>query len=378
MGQSSLRRKRIGLVFLASYKEWAGGVIYILNIIHALKLIDDEQKPELYIYYNSRSPIDDVKAIGYPYITFVQFEKFPSKMKKALNYASLLFANRSICVDKLPDVVYPDLRHLSYGKKPFHWIADFQDYYLPHMWSQKDLDERMKYHRKIAARGGVVVFSSEDARNDFSKFYPQHNCELRLLRFASTLPEYSHVSFEEVQKKFGVVKHYFMSPNQFWKHKNHIVVLEAIARLKELDLNFQVVFTGSENDHRNKDYYQSLKQFISDNQLEKWVKFLGFIDRAEQLVLMKNAISIIQPSLFEGWSTVVEDSKALNQFIILSNLKVHQEQIQDNCRFFDPNSPAELATIIAELSQTRPQPQLNNYSTKVKKFAEDFMNVLGD
>jgi hypothetical protein len=50
---------------------------------------------------------------------------------------------------------------------------------------------------------------------------------------------------------------------------------------------------------------------------------VGFIDRAEQTMLLKNAISIVQPSLFEGWSTVVEDAKALNQYMILSDIPVN-------------------------------------------------------
>jgi glycosyltransferase involved in cell wall biosynthesis len=378
MGKQVVKRKKIGLVFLASYKEWAGGVIYILNIIHALKLIDDENKPELYIYYKSDSPIADIKAIRYPYLSFIRFEKFPSSVKKVLNYASLLLTKQSICVDRVADIVYPDLRHLSFGKKPYHWIADFQDYYLPEMWSPEDLTKRVKYHKNIAARGGVVVFSSEDAMNDFKKFYPGHRCELRLLRFASTLPDYSAVSFESVKKKFGIDSCYFMSPNQFWKHKNHMVVLEAIAMLKDKHLDFVVVFTGSESDHRNKEYFQSLKDFIAGHGIERWVKFLGFIDRSEQLVLMENAISIIQPSLFEGWSTVVEDAKAQSQFIILSRLRVHEEQIQENCRFFDPHSPLELSLIIEEFVRKRPERRTIDYTSSIRKFADDFMEIVGD
>ncbi len=46
-------------------------------------------------------------------------------------------------------------------------------------------------------------------------------------------------------------------------------------------------------------------------------RFLGFIDRGEQLQLMKNSIAIVQPSLFEGWSTVVEDTKAMQSCNII-------------------------------------------------------------
>jgi hypothetical protein len=36
---------------------------------------------------------------------------------------------------------------------------------------------------------------------------------------------------------------------------------------------------------------------------------------------MKNATAIMQPSLFEGWSTVIEDAKSLQVPVIASDLK---------------------------------------------------------
>ena len=76
---TNIKRRKVGLTFLSNYKQWAGGVIYILNIIHALKLLEDDQKPELYIYHHADSPIEDIKEIGYPYIKF-----FPGKYDPAL------------------------------------------------------------------------------------------------------------------------------------------------------------------------------------------------------------------------------------------------------------------------------------------------------
>ncbi|WP_221394283.1 glycosyltransferase [Dyadobacter sp. NIV53] len=212
--------------------------------------------------------------------------------------------------------------------------------------------------------------------NDFQKFYPDHNCNLRLLRFATSLPTYKHLDIIVVKEKYGILGTYFMSPNQFWKHKNHIVILEAISALKEYNLNFQVVFTGSENDHRNKDYFQTLKDYVELNGIQKWTKFLGFISRADQLSLMDNAAAIIQPSLFEGWSTVVEDTKALSQFIILSDIEVHREQIDKNCIFFSTNSSNELTSIMKTVLENGVSRQSIDYSNNVTSFGKSILEVL--
>ena len=105
--------------------------------------------------------------------------------------------------------------------------------------------------------------------------------------------------------------------------------------------------------------------------------FLGFIDRAEQLQLMNYAKAVIQPSLFEGWSTVVEDAKSMNQFVIASDIDVHREQLKNNCRFFSPNDEIALAKIISELHEL-PEliKQKIDYTVNVKLFAESFMELL--
>lgn len=49
-----------------------------------------------------------------------------------------------------------------------------------------------------------------------------------------------------------------------------------------------------------------------------------FFLREEQVLILRNAIAVIQTSLFEGWSIVVEDAKAQNKFVISSSFKVHK------------------------------------------------------
>jgi glycosyltransferase involved in cell wall biosynthesis len=100
------------------------------------------------------------------------------------------------------------------------------------------------------------------------------------------------------------------------------------------------------------------------------------------LQLLRKSLAIIQPSLFEGWSTVVEDARALGKSLILSNLPVHLEQNPPHAHYFDPTSPEALAEQIALLwnnaqpgsdldreEEARQQSQKN-----VKDFGNRFLN----
>jgi glycosyltransferase involved in cell wall biosynthesis len=64
--------------------------------------------------------------------------------------------------------------------------------------------------------------------------------------------------------------------------------------------------------------------------------------------VLRHAAAIVQPSLFEGWSTVVEDVRASGRPILLSDLPVHREQDPPRCTFFPPEDDAALADALAQ------------------------------
>ena len=373
-----MKRLKIGLNFFFSYQGWAGGVIYILNIIHSLNLLEDELKPELYIYYTTFSPIEDIEKINYPFIKYSKFESYPpSVLKRHLSYLFIKIFGRSFFFKNKPDLIYPYIKFLSFGKRNFFWIPDFQEYYLPEFFTVEDIKERKNFHKFISQdKSGVVVFSSNDAMDDFKKFYPQYVCDVALVRFACILPKFKHLSITYLRNKFNIGENYFMVTNQFWAHKNHKVILEAINLLKVKNLNFIVAFTGSTQDKRNPDFFKSISEFIEINGISKYINFLGFINREEQLKLMDESLAIIQPSLFEGWSTVVEDAKALSQRVILSDIKVHNEQISENCTFFNPKDANELALIIENTLAFKPNRVATNYQANILRFGKEFLNVV--
>jgi len=130
-----------------------------------------------------------------------------------------------------------------------------------------------------------------------------------------------------------------------------------------------VVFTGNEQ-VGDGSYALGLKKYVAENHLQNNCLFLGFIDRKEQLLLMKESIAVIQPSLFEGWSTVVEDAKCLGKFLLLSELRVHKEQVQKNAAFFDPLNVEQLAALMTNQFDNQMEPL--NYSQNVLAFATAF------
>ncbi|MCK5840202.1 MAG: glycosyltransferase, partial [Bacteroidales bacterium] len=105
----------------------------------------------------------------------------------------------------------------------------------------------------------------------------------------------------------------------------------------------------------------------------------GLIPRGDQLLLMKYAKAIVQPSLFEGWSTVIEDAKSLQVPVIASNLPVNIEQLQEKGTYFEPHDYSTLAKILDSYPGRNYNDKIyEEYEVRMKNAAYEFMKIFND
>ena len=379
--------KRIKVGFVYSYDEnWIGGTYYYQNLIQSLNLLPGSIKPHLVILSDKTESFDSIKEFNYPFITYQLinntkegfFEKYKNKLKRKLFSIKPIYNKKiNFGIDVLFHTSEANIANTI--KKHLYWIPDFQEVYLPHLFFKEYLDLRKKKQEELLSNDKHILFSSEDSFNDFKKLYPSGKSKCYVVNFAVFHPNFSGLKIEDLKNKYNIDQDipYFFSPNQFWEHKNHIVILKAIKKIKEdYDFKFQVLFSGKEFDHRNPTYFDSLKEYLEKNDLVENIVFLGFIDRKEQLCFMKNALAVIQPSLFEGWSSVVEDAKAMNQNLIVSSLNVHKEQLGSQAYYFSPHNENELIDqIMLFLKNDIAKPEFR-YEENLSLFGSKFLDVI--
>ena len=352
-----VKRKKLGLIF--EYQErWIGGTYYVLNIIHALNTLDESIKPEITIISAKKEDFDYVKlATKYPFLSFIKLRKKRKIDSLIKIYKKLKYIYKAQTIDVDFDMVFPNPDEhyiIKNDTSKCYWIADFQEDHLPELFSEDDIVERKQHQIKIAVTAKKLILSSNDALQDYKRLYPFSKNNPLVLPFAVSNRIYSKIDFKVLQNKFKTRKSYFFCANQFWIHKNHIVVLEAVKKLKADGIDIQVLFSGKDHDYRQPDLLDNLKKFVTDNNLIDNIKFLGFIDRNEMLNLMKYSEAVIQPSLFEGWSTVNEDAKSLGKYIIASDLNVNKEQLQNNFSIFKAIDSDSLTETIKNFIKTPP------------------------
>ncbi|MFN6089411.1 MAG: glycosyltransferase family 4 protein [Cyclobacteriaceae bacterium] len=370
----------IGLIY-GHNENWIAGSYYIQSLVSALKALPGEP-PQLNIYSEKQSEFDELKSVTrYPDLKWIPLVDQNTIIDRIINKISYILLNRHFVVRGLNvnvDVIFPATNTYFFEriKKKLFWIPDFQEHYYPHLFSASEIQRRKKFQLQLIDSNYPIVFSSQHAAYNFSTLYPRANNQVFVMPFAVTLPDLNGIKIEALRFKYGISENYFICSNQFWAHKNHLIVLKALLSLQKKNFPMKLVFTGKLYDDRNPEYFPSLERFVIQNRLEDSVKFLGFIDRTEQLVLMKNCLAVIQPSLFEGWSTVVEDAKALDVPILVSDIPVHHEQLGEYPFFFSIDDDVELARLMRGMREQKVKQPSFDYQKQITDFGLTFLQIV--
>ena len=132
-------------------------------------------------------------------------------------------------------------------------------------------------------------------------------------------------------------------PNQFWQHKNHELVFEALGRLGARGVYPIIVSSGNPVDYRRPAYFSELMQKLSQAGLREQFIYLGQVPRADVFRLMRQSVCVLNPSKFEGFGMSVAESKSLGKHVLVSDLGPLREQAAPGAVYFDPGDAGDLA-----------------------------------
>lgn len=234
--------------------------------------------------------------------------------------------------------------------KSLAWIPDFQHVALPHLFSDADRRRRDRNFRRHLARCDRVIVSSHSALADLQAFSPRHAAKGRVLHFVADVSDGDVAGRDELAARYRLDRPWFFLPNQFWAHKNHRTAIRAVAHLAAQGAAPLVVATGAPGAGKDGSLRDDLAREVEAAGIGDAFRMPGVVPRRDLIGLMTSAQALINPSLFEGWSSTVEEAKSLGKQLILSDIPVHREQAAETGLFFDPANPLALAARMTELA----------------------------
>jgi hypothetical protein len=127
-----------------------------------------------------------------------------------------------------------------------------------------------------------------------------------------------------------VNKYMILCPRRWAPTKGIIYLIKAIGILKDTDVSdkFQAVFIG--NDYEDyPEYKEEILNFISENNLEKYIKLLGNIEYENMNKITQASEIIVIPSLMEAVSLSMLESMSCGKIVVGSDTGGIPEVIKD-------------------------------------------------
>ena len=345
---------RVGLALGAS---WLGGVSYCRNLLEAILALPDRRiEPVLLVGRRADNGIlaalPPVEVIRTGLLDRLTPRWGARKVWQQVFGRDPLMGRflRSHGIDVLS---HSDFLGTGAAPPAICWIPDLQHRQLPQFsrasqrWYR---DHNISLQCRHATR---IILSSHDAERELARFQPSCVGKARVLQFVAQ-PRVSAATpdLETLRERYGIGNAYFHVPNQFWAHKNHRLILDALAVLKARGDPVLVVSTGPTTDYRDPQHFARLMAHADAIGVQSCFRALGVIPYGDLVGLMVNAVAVINPSRAEGWSTSVEEAKSLGKQVILSDLPVHREQAPPGGIYFGVDDASGLAEAMQVLWTT--------------------------
>lgn len=392
---------KIGLVGVGS-TNWIAGVQYHHSLLYGNGLLPENERAELHVFLDEichrTTDYDALREYaagvhstdffpGEPNPQWRRLRKFARVIAKEKRWPVWPRANLPQLVRKLGlDAIFTaNGVERAVTAPQVCWLPDFQHVHLPEFFSAEERARRTAAFGEAAAAAQRVIVSNDFSRRDMERLFPQFAHKVCVLPFSMYLgDDWRKPDAPAQARAVGLPEKFLLFPSQFWKHKNHRVLFEAIRLLHARGFtDVALGCTGFFGDTRFPEYASELRAWLAEHRMENAIRILGLLPRSQQVQLIRAAAATVQPSLFEGWSGLLEDSHSLGKIVFASNIPQHVEQRTKRTVYFEARSAEALADCIAaRWPELRPGPDPEaeaegerDYHERIRRFARDFVAI---
>jgi glycosyltransferase involved in cell wall biosynthesis len=221
---------------------------------------------------------------------------------------------------------------------------------FPEVRNNGEFEARQKYLKTVIPKAVSVIVDSEIGKQNVIEHFSAAAARVVVMPFSSMFqgnkgnPEPKI----DIREKYKIIGKYIFYPAQFWPHKNHVYILEALKILKgKFSINLSVVFSGG--DKGNLDYIKRTTQKLG---LSQSVQFLGFVDDADLKNLYKDSVALVMPSYFGPTNIPPLEAFSLKTPVIYPNEPGLRDQVGSAALLIDLGDPASLANQLKTLLET--------------------------
>lgn len=261
---------------------------------------------------------------------------------------------------KVDLIIFPAPSNLQYAIIKIKFISTIFDLcHLEHKnfpeISKKEFQIREKYINYISSKVEAIITNSTILQKKITKKYDFQKKKIFIIPFNPIKKIFK-------RKKTFKIK-YFFYPANFWKHKNHEIIIKATKLLVNNNFkNFKCVFSGSDKGHLNE-----ITKLINYNNLNKFFEIKKFVSDNHLANLYTNCSAVIMTSHFGPTNLPPLEAFTYKKPLIY-NKKFSKEISERNCLMIDVNNKSDLSQAMSKILK-------DNYLRKMKLNAENFLRL---
>jgi glycosyltransferase involved in cell wall biosynthesis len=204
-------------------------------------------------------------------------------------------------------------------------------------------EERERTYQNMLFKATYVITGNETGKREILENYPMSPDKIRIVPFP--VPGFCFDQKAEIRAIPDLAEPFIFFPAQFWAHKNHIALIEAIRYLRDVR-DFRIVCCFAGFDQGNLAF---IERKIAEYCLGDRIRILGFVEQAELRFLYSRALAMVFVSLLGPNNLPPLEASAMGCPVIISDLPGHIEEMEGSALQVDATNYSALGEAIYAL-----------------------------
>jgi glycosyltransferase involved in cell wall biosynthesis len=251
----------------------------------------------------------------------------------------------------------PNVLHITY---PLNFVLssiptaitmhDLQHRHFPEFFPPNVMKWREATYPKMFDFAQAIITISQFCKDDIIKQYGVPSSKIFVVRHAAPTKAYppgSKLDQHAVIRKYDLPTKFMLYPAMTYGHKNHLMLLEAMALLRGQGRAITLVCTGAQRHH-----WPAIEKRMRQLKIESQVRFVGFVSTAELTALYQLAQFVVLPSLFEGAGLPLLEAFRAKKPVACSDIAAFREYGAEAPLYFDPFDAESIGQAIQAMADS--------------------------
>lgn len=218
---------------------------------------------------------------------------------------------------------------------------------FPEVSAHGEWEAREHLFSTAAKQATLLLAESPLGKQHIIDFYSVEPDRVRVLPLLPASYLRSDVSSDQksrVTEKYDLPPRYLFYPAQFWPHKNHLRLIEAMSILKgSLKEEINLVLCGSAADEIRAKVFSEVMDRVRAASLSAQVHYLGFVPDEDMSGIYARADALVMPTFFGPTNIPVLEAWGFGCPVLTSDIPGIKEQVGDAGVLVDPRSAEDIA-----------------------------------